>query len=86
MKYLKSKEIVSSALDEEIIVLNLNSGEYFSFVGLEKLIWENLDHSKTAEDLLKKISTVYELTSDSYKELEGFLEELRENNLIINLK
>ena len=69
MKYSQSKEVVCSLLEEELIILNLTTGEYFSFKGLERAIWESLDRPISIEDLLQKISALYELNQASEEDL-----------------
>tara|TARA_B100002051_G_C16391052_1_gene465213 strand:- start:312 stop:566 length:255 start_codon:yes stop_codon:yes gene_type:complete len=83
MKYSQSKEVVCSLLEEELIILNLTTGEYFSFKGLERAIWESLDRPISIEDLLQKISALYELNQASEEDLKSFLKELEDNQLLI---
>jgi hypothetical protein len=70
------RDIVSESFDGDIVVLDLNSGKYFSFTDAGCGIWEALAAGAPTEALLSA-STNY-----SAADFESFLEKLLDHQLL----
>ena len=80
----KIKSSISTQIENEIIILNLDTSLYHSLNKSGNLIWEYIDIKGTRfEDLsdhLKKISNYFE--NNTIEELVIFLKNLESKNLI----
>ena len=77
-----SENCVSEKLDDELIILDLESGLYHSLNEIGSVIWEEIkDKNLSCDDLIKSISQKY-VGENISKDSELFLEELKEKKLI----
>ncbi len=77
-----SENCVSEKLDDELIILDLESGLYHSLNEIGSVIWEEIkDKNLSYNDLIKSISQKY-IGENISKDSELFLEKLIENKLI----
>ena len=87
-KYLKVNEpnVVHETIEGEAILLDLNSGNYFSLDGLGAKIWDYLaltgNWAKTVDLMVEKNTEQKELISTS---IEKFVEELVEEKLLVSV-
>ena len=65
--------------DGEFVVLNLESGEYFSFADAGALIWQGLAQGMTANELVSGL----EATSPRTNEILGFIAKIIDAGLVI---
>lgn len=76
--------VMHETIDNEVVVVNLTSGIYYSFDGVGVCIWDWIDGHRSLEEVVTK-STEYfdgdaELISASVR---GFLHKLLEENLVV---
>ena len=77
-----SENCVSEKLDDELIILDLNSGLYHSLNEIGSVIWEEIkDKSPCYDNLIKSISQKY-VGENISKDSELFLEKLKKKKLI----
>ena len=77
-----SENCVSEKLDDELIILDLESGLYHSLNEMGSVIWEEIkDKNLSCDDLIKSISQKY-VGENISKDSELFLEKLKEKKLI----
>ena len=77
-----SENCVSEKLDDELIILDLESGLYHSLNEIGSVIWEEIkDKNPSFDDLVKSISKKY-IGENISKDSDLFLEELKEKKLI----
>tara|TARA_B100001248_G_C27024754_1_gene293651 strand:+ start:25 stop:291 length:267 start_codon:yes stop_codon:yes gene_type:complete len=77
-----SENCVSEKLDDELIILDLESGLYHSLNEIGSVIWEEIkDKNLSYNDLIKSISQKY-IGENISKDSELFLEKLIESKLI----
>ena len=77
-----SENCVSEKLDDELIILDLESGLYHSLNEIGSVIWEEIKNKNLSyNDLIKSISQKY-IGENISKDSELFLEKLIENKLI----
>lgn len=73
---ISGRDIVSEKFDDDIVVLDLKSGKYFSFTDSGCALWEALSGGVKPELLVQSAANV------SAGDLEAFLRKLLEHNLI----
>lgn len=77
-----SDNCVSERLDDELIILDLESGLYHSLNKIGSVIWEEIkDKNPCYDDLVKSISQKY-VGENISKDSEVFIEKLKEKKLI----
>lgn len=77
-----SENSSSEMLDDELIILDLESGLYHSLNEIGSFIWEEIKNKNPSyDDLKKSISRKY-IGENIIEDLNKFLEELKEKKLI----
>lgn len=74
---ISGRDIVSEKFDDDIVVLDLKSGKYFSFTDSGCACWEALSGGVKPELLIQSA------TNFSSTNLEAFIRKLLEHNLIV---
>lgn len=77
-----SDEIASKWIDDEVIVLDLAQGEYYSLEDSAALIWQRLEEHKSLGQIAQELTLRYSATR---AQVEGDLEEFIENLLACKL-
>ncbi len=79
----KATDTPWNVIDEEAVVLNLDSGHYYILNETGCRIWELLDGEKTVANIAGHISLEYEVTEETAAgDIVRILEELLEEKLI----
>ena len=77
-----SENCVSEKLEDELIILDLESGLYHSLNEIGSIIWEEIKNKNPSyKNLIKSISQKY-IGENVSKDSELFLEKLRKKKLI----
>jgi hypothetical protein len=70
-------------LDDDLIFLDVEQGEYQVLRGTGRTIWELLERPSTVTDLCSDLATYYDIPAGRYREeILSFLEELVRLELI----
>lgn len=73
LKLKKSKDVVHSNVPPNIVLLNLNSGYYFSTNEIGASIWEMCDGKNSIADIMKEVGAIYQ---KPLHEIEADIQEL----------
>jgi hypothetical protein len=80
---VRSPAIVHEAIDGEAVIINLESGAYFSAEGAAAIAWQRIGGGASAADLAMAIAERYEGGPDSIgAAVVQFIEQLRQEGLI----
>ncbi len=83
VKYVRNKEIISSYLNDEIVMLNIESGKYNSLNSVASSIWRLLEKKLSVDDICKKLIDEYEVDyAQCRKETDECLSNLLKLGLI----
>ncbi|MBI66142.1 MAG: hypothetical protein CMG64_07620 [Candidatus Marinimicrobia bacterium] len=85
MTHIKiSNEVISSRLGDELILLDMGNGQYFSLNKYGSIIWEiiELKKLKTKKDIFSYMERNYELSDEIIEDIDNLFNELVENKLI----
>jgi hypothetical protein len=74
-----NSKVVSDRFDDEVVVVNLDSGVYYSFRNAAMEIWTGLEKGLSASSVLKVFNN---LTEEQEKAANVFLEFLVSENLL----
>ena len=60
-KYIRNSETITGRLQDEIVMMDINQGKYFSLNPVATQIWEFLEDSISLEDLGEKLVEEYDV-------------------------
>ena len=84
VKILRSDDTTWSTYEDETIILNLDTGMYFTLNPVASLLWDALDGNRTLADLVMFICQEYEVEhTRAEKDIISILTFFLENKLII---
>jgi hypothetical protein len=82
-KINRSEDTTWSTYENETIVLNLETGMYFTLNPVASILWDALDGNRALPDLVAFICREYEVDpSRAEKDIRSILEFFKENSLI----
>lgn len=71
-------------IDEEVVVMNLESGEFFSLTGTARAIWQLIDGSRNRDGLLQDLARDFDAEPQVLAaDLDPFLAGLAKAGLIV---
>jgi predicted Rdx family selenoprotein len=83
IKISRTPELVSTMMDDEMVLLNTDTGEYFVLNKVGALIWEQLESAAENSQIINEITKRFEVTREQAEhDFKGFLNELEEKGLI----
>ena len=83
-KFKISSDVVISEINNESVLLNLNTGIYFQVNEMGSFIISELTNYQNIATLQEKIILSFDVSAEACKEdLENFLETLLEKNLLL---
>ena len=81
--YTLSDDVTWRDVDEEMIVLHLPTGKYYTFNNTGHLVWQQLAEGKDTSDITVQIMDKYEVDKETAtNDLSAFISGLKEHNLI----
>ncbi|MDZ7817300.1 MAG: lasso peptide biosynthesis PqqD family chaperone [Aliarcobacter sp.] len=79
----RNNDLLSSEMDDELVMMNLESNNYYGLNKIGKDIWEILEENQTLESLCNKLIEKYDVSFEECKnDITPFLEKLKESNII----
>lgn len=72
-----------TTLDDEVVVMHLDSGDFFSLKDSAKAVWEHLDGSRSREMLISDLARDYDVPiAEIAAQVDSFLSRLRDAGLL----
>ena len=79
----KSTQILSSTIDDEVVMMSSEKGMYYNLIPIGSRIWELLETPQTIESLCTQLMDEYDVDEATCKqETEEFIQSLSERGLI----
>lgn len=79
----RNKELLSSEMNDELVMMNLESNNYFGLNKVGKYIWEFLEEEQTLDNLCEKLTSKYDVSFEQCKsDITPFINKLKELNII----
>ena len=73
-------------VNNELVVLNLQSGEYFTFNNVGRLIWLSVNDGKTVNEITRSVVEQYATTEEeAVADVKAFISNLLSEGLLIPL-
>src|SRR5690554_4410559 len=83
-KYMRNNETISGRLHDELVMMDISKGKYFSLNPVATFIWDNLEDPISLDDLCSKLVKEYEVEPEKCRiEVQAYLNELQKLNLIV---
>jgi len=84
MKYQIPDTVFIQEIDEEVILLDTQSQEYFSLNGVGKIILDLVSKNLTHEEIIEELAQMFEVDKPQIeKDLSNFIKALEVKGLII---
>ena len=82
-KITLSKNVFAQEIDDETIILDSETQEYFSINEIGKVIWSLLEEKKNLEEIKAEMLDMYEVPEEQIeKDLLNFIQALEQKGLI----
>ena len=82
---VNSPLVVHEVFEDEAVIINLESGNYYSLEGTGRFIWTLLSGGLISRDVVQAISKRFEGETDAIaSSLRGFISKLTEEGLIVS--
>ena len=79
----KSTQILSSTIDDEVVMMSSEKGMYYNLDPIGSRIWALLDIPQTLESLCAQLMTEYDIDQATcQQETEEFIQSLAERGLV----
>jgi hypothetical protein len=79
----RADQFSETAIDDEIVVMSLDSGDFFSLTGTARTIWQLIDGTRDRAALLVALADQYDCTeAEIAGDLDGFVAQLSQAGLI----
>ncbi|MEP7316317.1 MAG: PqqD family protein [Sphingomicrobium sp.] len=81
----QNDRLTETEIDDEIVVMHLDTGEFYSFTGTAAAIWRLIDGTRCGAEVAGSLSNDYDRgKTDISIEVDQFIAELKELGLVAN--
>ena len=82
-KYVRNQSTVASKLDDELVMIDVDLGKYFSMNPVASSIWECIETPKTMDEICNVLLSTYSVDrATCTQEVTTFLSELKGMKLV----
>lgn len=82
-KYIRNNETISGRLHDEIVMMDIEKGKYFSMNPVATHIWDLLEEPTSLEELCSTLTLEFEVDASTCKEdVAHFIAEMLKLSLI----
>jgi hypothetical protein len=80
---VRREDILASALDDEMVMMNIDQGEYYGLPAISTYIWGQLEEPRQVSAICDHLLTRFDVDRDTCQnEVLNFLQELHKEALI----
>jgi Coenzyme PQQ synthesis protein D (PqqD) len=81
--YCRNADLLSVEMDGDLVMMSIESGNYFGVSGIGPRIWELLESPRRFDALVESVVAEYEVDAETAaSDLTTFLGKLEENGMI----
>jgi len=82
-KYVRDPDLLSVDMDGDMVMLSIETGNYFGVSGVGPFIWELMGSPQTLGQLVDAVCAEFEVDAETASvDIETFLGNLRQNGMI----
>jgi len=79
----RNNEVFASEIDDEVVMMNIQSGKYFGMDAIGSRIWQLVEEKIRVKDIIAQLLEEYDVTEEQCRsDVLEFLNELYEQNLV----
>jgi hypothetical protein len=87
IKFIRNNKTISGRLHDEMVMMNIDQGKYFSLNNSATVIWEKLENPLSLEELCEILMEEYDVGKEQCRDdVEIHLNEMLRNGLIIKME
>ncbi|MDF2844274.1 MAG: hypothetical protein K0R00_2700 [Herbinix sp.] len=80
----RKEDIMATNLDGEIVMMNIDTGNYYSLGKTGSMIWNILEESMEVRELVNKLMELYQVSEQRCEvEVMNFVKEMLKEGLIV---
>lgn len=80
----KNNKLCISEKNNEIVIMNMEKGEFWGLQDVSFDIWKIMDEYKNIDEIVDKIVQIYEVgRQEAEKDLSNIIEEMKINGMVI---
>lgn len=84
IKICQSKEIDSTDLNGDKVMMDLEKGKYFALNSIGSRIWDLIENKISIKEVINKLLEEYEVDKDTCEKTVGeFIDKMNKENLIV---
>jgi len=83
MKYKISKNIIETRIGNDLVILELEKGNYIRLNNSATLIWEKIKLKKEIDQILRELNDAFLNNETLEKDVKDFCAEAVNNNILI---
>jgi Coenzyme PQQ synthesis protein D (PqqD) len=82
---INTSDFVHETIDEEVVIINLDKGDYYSLVNTGTAIWNAIDQGLPVDNIIEIIFEQYEGNhSEIETSIKDFITQLQQEELIVS--
>jgi hypothetical protein len=82
-RLIRAKDMLSTDLDQETVLMGIDAGAYFGLAGTARRIWEKLESPITFSTLVDELVKEYNISPEACAaDLQGFLGAMEREGLL----
>jgi hypothetical protein len=87
IKYKRNRDNIASKIQDEIVMVNVKHGNYYTLNPVATSIWELLETPRSRDEICDQLLEEYDIDRETCMlEVDNFLSELNEMKLIDEIK
>ena len=84
---INQSNIVHQTIEGEVVIINLNTGDYYSLVNIGVRIWNLLEKATTLECIVNTLNNEFLSNGVNIEEIiNQFINELKKESLVVSLE
>lgn len=84
MKFVRSQDLIATELDDDTVMMSIETGAYYGLSGSGTLIWELLEVPRTKAEVIAALQERYDVSLDALQaDVEAFIDDMLKNALIV---
>lgn len=82
--YIRNNETISGRLHDELVMMDIEKGKYFSLNQVATTIWDMLEQPLSLEEVCNKLTDEFDIDPvQCRKEVESYLDEMQKLGLVV---
>ncbi|WP_420644421.1 lasso peptide biosynthesis PqqD family chaperone [Candidatus Leptofilum sp.] len=82
-KIIRSDEFITSTVENEVVMMSLEKGNYYGLDSIGSFIWENISEPTNVETLCQKLAEAFDVgLAQCQTDVLAFLTELLQEDMI----